>query len=156
MTECSMTAEEVFDSLTGFDEIAIAQQFRHTVADLAQNDVSMFARALVFVAKRRDGPHRRRGQDRGVHHVAEGDQLLLRRGRSRRGVGKRRAARGVARNLAEFCLLTGRSKEEYLLLTRLEREEFIDAAKDARAEPGASKVMSGADATAWMAAQGGG
>jgi hypothetical protein len=55
MSECSLTAEEVFDSLTGFDEIAIAQQFGHTVADLAQNDVSMFARALVFVAKRRDG-----------------------------------------------------------------------------------------------------
>jgi hypothetical protein len=44
-----LTAEEVFDSLTGFDEIAIAQHFGRTVSDLAQSDASMFGRALVFV-----------------------------------------------------------------------------------------------------------
>jgi hypothetical protein len=63
-------------------------------------------------------------------------------------------ARGAARELAEFCLLTGRTKEEYLLLSRLEREEFVGAARDARGG-GAGKTMTGSDATSWMAAQGG-
>lgn len=53
MTE--LTIEEVSDSLTGFDEIAIAQHFGRTVTDLAQHDPSMFGRALVFVVERRDG-----------------------------------------------------------------------------------------------------
>jgi len=55
MPQISQTAEEVFDSLTGFDEIAITQQFGRTVADLAQNDATMFARTLIFVVNRRDG-----------------------------------------------------------------------------------------------------
>jgi hypothetical protein len=40
--------------VTGFDEIAIAQHFGRTISELAK-DESMFARALVFVVKRRDG-----------------------------------------------------------------------------------------------------
>ena len=55
MSEIDQTAEEVFDSLTGFDEIAIAHHFGSTVADLAENDTSMFGRALVFIVKRREG-----------------------------------------------------------------------------------------------------
>jgi hypothetical protein len=55
MSEIQQTAEEVFDSLTGFDEIAIAQQFGRTVSELAAKDQSMFGRALVFVVRRRDG-----------------------------------------------------------------------------------------------------
>lgn len=51
----SQTAEEVFDSLTGFDEIAISFHFGHTVSELAQSDASMFGRALVFIVKRREG-----------------------------------------------------------------------------------------------------
>ena len=50
-----LTANAVFESLTGFDEIAIAQRFGRTVTDLASNDSSMFTRALLFVLKRRDG-----------------------------------------------------------------------------------------------------
>lgn len=50
-----LTAEEVFDSLTGFDEIAIAHHFGRTVAELAEKDSSMFGRALVFIVNRRDG-----------------------------------------------------------------------------------------------------
>jgi hypothetical protein len=49
------SAEEVFDSLTGFDEIAISQHFGRTVSELGEKDQSMFGRALVFVLKRRDG-----------------------------------------------------------------------------------------------------
>lgn len=54
MSETSLTAEEAFDSLTGFDEIAIAHHFGRTVSDLAQNDASMFGRSLVFIVKRRE------------------------------------------------------------------------------------------------------
>lgn len=51
----AMTAGDFMESLTGFDEIAIAQRFGRTVSDLAQNDATMFTRSLVFVAKRREG-----------------------------------------------------------------------------------------------------
>jgi hypothetical protein len=55
MSQTEQTLEEVSDSLTGFDEIAIAQQFGRNVADLAQHDPSMFSRTLLFVVKRRAG-----------------------------------------------------------------------------------------------------
>ena len=45
---CELTGDEMFDSLTGFEEIAIAQAFRRTVGDLAQNDPLQLSRALVF------------------------------------------------------------------------------------------------------------
>ena len=50
-----LKGSDVFDSLTGFDEIAIAQRFGRTVTDLAQHDSTMFTRALIFVARRREG-----------------------------------------------------------------------------------------------------
>ena len=55
MAQIDQTAEEVFDSITGFDEIAVATHFGHTVQALAETDASMFGRALVFVVKRREG-----------------------------------------------------------------------------------------------------
>jgi hypothetical protein len=54
MAETDKTAEEVLDSLTGFDEMAIKQHFGSPISDLA-TDQSMLARALVFVLRRRDG-----------------------------------------------------------------------------------------------------
>ena len=54
MSEVSITAEEALESLTGFDEIAIAQRF-DDIGALVERGGSMFARALVFVLKRRDG-----------------------------------------------------------------------------------------------------
>ena len=54
MAETDKTAEEVLDSLTGFDEMAIKQHFGAPISDLA-TDQSMLARALVFVLRRRDG-----------------------------------------------------------------------------------------------------
>lgn len=51
-----ITAEEMLESLTGFDEIAIKQQFGAEVADLANNQPTMFLRSLVAVhVKRQDG-----------------------------------------------------------------------------------------------------
>ena len=55
MSEIDQTAEEIFDSLTGFDEIAIAQHFGRTVGEMAEKDQSMFGRSLIFVVKRREG-----------------------------------------------------------------------------------------------------
>jgi hypothetical protein len=55
MSEHKQTAEEIFDSLTGFDEMAITQHFGRTIGDLASNDESMFSRALLFTVKRREG-----------------------------------------------------------------------------------------------------
>jgi len=50
-----LSAEETFESLTGFDEIAISQAFKADVSDLAQNRATTFTRALYFVLLRRDG-----------------------------------------------------------------------------------------------------
>ena len=55
------TAEELADSITGFDEIAIKKAFGVAFAALAPNekgeggDVLQFLRALVFVHRRREG-----------------------------------------------------------------------------------------------------
>lgn len=53
MSQVDQTAEEFLHSLTGFDEIAVAQHFGRTVTDLGAKDQMMFGRALVFVALRR-------------------------------------------------------------------------------------------------------
>lgn len=50
-----MTISEMTNSLTGFDEIAIAKHFGGEFTDLAENKPTTLGRALVFVAERRDG-----------------------------------------------------------------------------------------------------
>lgn len=50
-----LTATEVMESLTGFDEIAIEQQWGADISTLARTNVSKFSRALAFTLKRRDG-----------------------------------------------------------------------------------------------------
>lgn len=58
---CDQTVEELADSLTGFDEIAIKKAFGAPFASLAPNekgqggDVFQFLRSLVFVHRRREG-----------------------------------------------------------------------------------------------------
>lgn len=55
MSDTTLTAEEVLESLTGHDEMAIAQHFGRTVSQFAEgNDQSGVARALIFVLKRRE------------------------------------------------------------------------------------------------------
>lgn len=54
MSRVDQTIGEVFDSLTGFDEMEITQHFGRTVADLTE-DGSMWARSMVFILKRREG-----------------------------------------------------------------------------------------------------
>lgn len=50
-----VTGEEMFESLTGFEEIAIGNAFGGEVSDLAQTKPTMFLRALVFVHQTRQG-----------------------------------------------------------------------------------------------------
>jgi len=50
-----MTGDEMFDSLTGFDEIAITKKFGKTISQLAQADELQFTRALIFIDYRRRG-----------------------------------------------------------------------------------------------------
>lgn len=54
-TRHDMTAEEFFESLTGFDEIAVARAFGEKPIRLSDTDAMAFARCLVFVARRREG-----------------------------------------------------------------------------------------------------
>jgi hypothetical protein len=55
MSATDKTAEEVMQSLTGFDEIAIAQRFGAKVLKIAKEDETSFLRSLVFIEKRREG-----------------------------------------------------------------------------------------------------
>lgn len=60
-----MTADEMFESLTGFDEIAIAHHFGSEITALAETKPLAFLRALVFVHLTRQGhkPHPEIKQD---------------------------------------------------------------------------------------------
>lgn len=51
-----LTPGDFGNTLTGFDEIAIAQRFGRTITEMTMAaDFSMSTRALIFVAKRREG-----------------------------------------------------------------------------------------------------
>lgn len=58
---CDQTVEELADSLTGFDEIAIKKAFGVPFSALAPNekgvggDIFQFLRSLIFVHRRREG-----------------------------------------------------------------------------------------------------
>ena len=49
-----LTPSEMFLTLNGFDEIAIAQRFGVDVSEMTKTP-GMFVRALIFVSERRDG-----------------------------------------------------------------------------------------------------
>lgn len=55
MSATDLTANGMFESLNGFDEIAIKKEFRFDVYTLAKEDKAAFMRALIFVDQRRDG-----------------------------------------------------------------------------------------------------
>lgn len=50
-----LTTNEFFESLNGFEEIAITRSFGHPVKQLATEDELSFARSLIFVAEKRGG-----------------------------------------------------------------------------------------------------
>lgn len=70
MSSTDQTASEFFESLTGFDEIAIAKAFGRNVVTLSSEDQMGFARSLVFVAQRRGGMN-----DRDAYQAAMGMTL---------------------------------------------------------------------------------
>ena len=55
MSTSTSTADEMFESLTGYDEKAVTESFGATISALARNDELQMIRALVFVDKRREG-----------------------------------------------------------------------------------------------------
>lgn len=58
MSVTDKTAEQTFDSLTGFDEIAIRSRFGESIGSLASSEnrqETTFLRALAFVQERRNG-----------------------------------------------------------------------------------------------------
>lgn len=50
-----MNTDEFCDSLTGYEEIAIKEEFGAKPAELGEYDVTGLIRALYFVARKRDG-----------------------------------------------------------------------------------------------------
>lgn len=60
------TPQEVAESLTGFDEIAIKQKFGSPLKQLGDEDQTQFLRALVFVLRRRDEK-----KDAEAYHIAQ-------------------------------------------------------------------------------------
>lgn len=67
MSTHQMTAEEFFDSITGFDEMAIKKAFGRPVVKLAEEDQIEFARALIFVAQRRAGESDTQAKDSALN-----------------------------------------------------------------------------------------
>lgn len=55
MSTSTMTAQEMFEDLGGFEEIAIAKRFGTPVNSLASTDSTQFLRALIFADYRRQG-----------------------------------------------------------------------------------------------------
>lgn len=51
--QTDLTAEETFESLNGFEEIAIAKHFGAQVTTLAEDQPTMFMRALIFTLETR-------------------------------------------------------------------------------------------------------
>lgn len=59
MSQTNQTAGEVLDSLTGHEEMWVAEQFGKSIGEmvhafLTRNDVGPYYRALIFVLKRRE------------------------------------------------------------------------------------------------------
>lgn len=55
MSTTDMTATEMFESLTGYEEIAIAKAFGTRVLELAETDKMSLGRSLAFVHYKRSG-----------------------------------------------------------------------------------------------------
>lgn len=69
MNEEKPSVEEMIESLTGYDEIAIEKAFGAPVNELAETNSSAFARSLIFIDVRRgDQPM----DDKAAKHFALG------------------------------------------------------------------------------------
>lgn len=54
MSQTNQTTDEILDSLTGHEEMWIADQFSRTIGELIP-EPGMYRRALIFILKRREG-----------------------------------------------------------------------------------------------------
>lgn len=73
--KAELTGDEMFDALTGFEEIAIAKCFGRSVESMFNADRLQLSRALVFAHLRRDG-HKdaeayRQAQEMGTRRVRD-------------------------------------------------------------------------------------
>lgn len=60
MSQTDLTIDEVLDSMTGHEEMWVADQFDKSIGEmverfLTRNDVGPYYRAAIFVLKRREG-----------------------------------------------------------------------------------------------------
>lgn len=61
-----MTAEEMFESLTGYEEVAISKAFGGEIGDLASAKPTMFLRAMVFAHINRSGASASEAKDQAM------------------------------------------------------------------------------------------
>lgn len=55
MSATTMTAEEMFESLTGYEEVGVSQHFGAEIGSLAGSKPTMFLRSMVFTHLVREG-----------------------------------------------------------------------------------------------------
>jgi hypothetical protein len=126
MTTIDQTAQQVYDSANGFDDIAVKKAFGASLLSL-KDDAMTFGRALAFIVAKRDGLNDMQAKQTvlGLSNAALSDYFAV--GESDEETDERReAAKTEARAMAEFCIRTGQSKDTYLSLTALEREAFVE------------------------------
>jgi len=61
-----VTASEMLESLTGFEEVAIGQHFGAEALELAEKKPTMLARALAFVHMTREGADAKTAKKRAM------------------------------------------------------------------------------------------
>lgn len=66
MSATTMTGEEMFESLTGFEEIGISNHFGAEVGNLAEAKPTMFLRAMVFTHLTREGLNAHEAKNRAM------------------------------------------------------------------------------------------
>lgn len=127
------TADDFFMSLNGFDELAIAKEFKTSIGDLRQGDEPLsFLRALAFVHRRREGD-----KDSAAYTavmtltIAEVVKYFTNRDTEEDDLADDgRGARQAAADLkAAACLGWGLAPSEWDGLTLLEREAFTARAE---------------------------
>ena len=124
MSTIDETAQQVYDSANGFDEIAVKKAFGTSLLSL-KDDPMTFGRALAFIVAKRGGKNDMEAKQAvlGLSNARLSDYFAAPAEESTEEA--QAEAKADARRMAEFCVRTGQSKDTYLSLTALEREAFI-------------------------------
>lgn len=122
-------SEEVFRSMTGFEEIAVEQCFRRRVRSLAE-DETMLMRAIMFVVRKREGM-----ADPDAFRSTMLDRLDDLTARFKKPADDDEPedpsiVEQQARDYATFVVAVGVSfmPDQYRALTMVERQALLDAA----------------------------